>query len=190
MAQRADRSADRAWMSFLLVRVRAAFVMLTALAVGCSSPQPAEVATSPEDVVLAYVDDGMNPEVADCLVGLGSREFDLDSLLPGAAPEADALLLDEMLRSCADAVAVLSEDELAERTTFETGPFNIGDDMYLDELYADCSRGDGAACDELWEQSPVGSAYESYGVSCGNRPEILDCTEEMNGPDQTPETAS
>ena len=181
-------------MSFFPVRLRPALMrpallMLAAVAVGCSAPQPASVSVSPDDVVLAYVDDGMNADVADCLVGLGSREFELDALLPGAAPEADALLLDEMLRSCTDAVAVLSEEDLEKRSTFDTGPFNIGDDLYLDELYADCTRGDGRACDLLWEEAPVGSIYESFGVSCGNRPEILDCTEEMNGPNETPATA-
>lgn len=171
------------------VRVRLC-VVLAALAVGCSSAPPEAIEISQEDVVLAYVDDGVNAEVADCLVGLGSREFELDELLPGAAPEEDALLLDEMLRSCIDAVAVLSEEDLEDRRTFETGPFNIGDDLYLDELWTGCSRGDGADCDALWQESPVGSMYESYGVSCGNRPEILDCTEEMNGPDVTPDVAS
>lgn len=164
-------------------------VVLVALAVGCSSSPPEAVVISQEDVVLAYVDTGMNAEVADCLVGLGSREFELDALLPGAAPTQDALLLDEMLRSCNDAVAALAEEDLEARTNFETGPFNIGDDLYLDELWAGCSGGNGADCDALWMESPVGSIYESYGVSCGNRPEILDCTEEMNGPETAPATA-
>ena len=29
--------------------------------------------------------------------------------------------------------------------------------------------GDGAACDELYFSSPFGSAYESFGDTCGNR---------------------
>lgn len=166
------------------------FVVVAALAVSCSSSPPEAVEISPDDVVLAYVDSGMNAEVADCLVGLGSREFDLNALLPGAAAQEDALLLDEMLRSCNEAVAALSEEDLEARINFETGPFNIGDDLYLDDLWTGCSRGDGADCDQLWMESPVGSIYESYGVSCGNRPEILDCTEEMNGPDVTPDAVN
>jgi len=174
-------------MFSFLGRSRAFLLVITAVAVGCSPPAPIEANVTPEDVVLAYVDEGLDAEVADCLVGLGSREFELDALLPDAAPAEDALLLDEMLRSCTDAVAVLSEEDVAERTSFDTGPFNIGDDVHLDELYTKCSRGDGVSCDLLWQESPVGSIYESFGVSCGNRPEILDCTAEMNGSDETPE---
>jgi len=171
--------------------MRIALLTLAAVAVGCSAPQPAAVSVQPEDVVLAYVDEGMNAEVADCLVGLGSREFELDALLPDAVtPEQDALLLDEMLRSCIDAVATLSEEDLEAPTTFDSGPFDVGDDLYLDGLYADCSHGDGAACDRLWEEAPVGSMYESYGVSCGGRPAILNCAEEMDSPDTTPEAAN
>ncbi len=171
-------------------RLFLAVTVVVVVAVGCSSPQPTAVSVSQEDVVLAYVDEGMNAEVADCLVGLGSREFELDALLPGKAPEGDLLLIDEMLRSCTDAVAILSEEDLVARRNFESGPFNIGDDLYLDELWTGCARGNGADCDRLWEDAPVGSMYETFGVTCGNRSEILDCTEEMNGPDQTPEDLS
>ncbi len=178
-------------MAVSTVRVRTRlFLAVAAVAVGCSSPQPNEVSVSQEDVVLAYVDEGMDAEVADCLVGLGSREFELDALLPGKAPEEAALLIDEMLRSCTDAVAILSEEDLAAPENFGSGPFNIGDDLYLDELWTGCAAGDGADCDQLWEEAPVGSMYETFGVTCGNRSEILDCTEEMNGPDQTPQSAS
>lgn len=190
MAQARRCSADSSEMSSFPARTSVWLLALIALAVGCSDPEPAAMSVSSEDVVLAYVDSGMDAAIADCLVGLGSREFELDALLPGAAADADVLLLDEMLRSCTKAVAVLSERDIEERTTFDTGPFNIGDDLYLDELYADCAQGDGAACDRLWEEAPVGSVYESFGVSCGNRPQVLDCTEEMNGLDATPNTAS
>lgn len=178
-------------MSKSAVRLHAwLFVAAGTVAVACSPAAPPAINVSQEDVVLAYVDEGMNADVADCLIGLASREFELDLLLPGAAPDGAELLLDEMQRSCADAVAALSEEDLVARRNFESGPFNVGDDMYLDQLFAGCTKGDGADCDELWEESPVGSIYESFGVTCGNRPAILDCTEEMNGPDQTPETAN
>lgn len=177
-------------MSVFSARKHIWLMVASAVALGgCTSPTQEAIDITPEDVALAYVAEGMSQEVADCLVGLGSREFDLDLLLPGAAADLDALLIDEMRLSCLDALAALSEEELAERTTFDTGPFNIGDDDYLDELWFACDNGDGAACDQLWEEAPIGSAYEAFGVSCGNRPAILDCTEEMNGPDLTAEGA-
>lgn len=132
-----------------------------------------------DEVVLAFVDGGMSSDVADCYVGLGQREFDLEFLLPGVAPESDQPLLDEMLGSCQDAVAMLDTEEPPARVSFGVGPFNIGDDRYLDALWVACDRGDGASCDVLWEEAPVGSVYESFGVTCGNRPEVLNCTEEL-----------
>ena len=149
------------------------------ISTACSSTEPVVVSVTEEDVVLAYVDGGTDADVADCFVGLGQREFDLDALLPGAAPEADRPLIDEMFTSCLDAVAILNTEDPPPRQSFDTGPFNIGDDMYLDVLWVACDRGDGSACDALWEESPVGSMYEAFGVTCGNRAEILDCAPEL-----------
>jgi len=149
------------------------------LLASCSSQQEVVVSVTEDDVVLAYVDAGMSSDVADCFVGLGQREFEFDLLLPGVAPESDRPLLDEMLGSCRDAVAMLDAEELPTIVSLGIGPFNIGDDRYLDELWVGCDRGDGAACDALWEEAPVGSIYEWFGVTCGNRPEVLNCTEEL-----------
>ena len=64
-------------------------------------------------------------------------------------------------------------------------PANLGDDPILDDLWHRCQQGSGAACDQLFDQSPVGSAYEAFGVSCGNRPDILRCGPEMDLPPAT-----
>lgn len=168
-----------------LLAVISAAVLVTA----CSQPEPVIEATE-DDLLLAYVDGGTDPEVAECLIGLASREFSLDVLAPGAATEAEQLLIDEMLLSCEDAVAILNAEERGPIDRTIDGPFNVGDDAALDDLWFACDGGDGAACDQLWEEAPVGSIYESFGVTCGNRPEILDCTLEMNGPDPTPDDAN
>jgi hypothetical protein len=44
-----------------------------------------------------------------------------------------------------------------------------GDDVELDALWDACADGDDAACDELYLESPIGSAYEAFGDSCGGR---------------------
>lgn len=62
-----------------------------------------------------------------------------------------------------------------------SGPVTLGDDEALDTLWVGCEAGSGAACDELFERSPVGSEYELFAVSCGNRPLVLDCTAELDG---------
>jgi hypothetical protein len=46
-----------------------------------------------------------------------------------------------------------------------------GDDDELDALYDDCEAGDYQACDDLYNQSPSGSAYEDFGDTCGERNE-------------------
>lgn len=58
--------------------------------------------------------------------------------------------------------------------TFGDGPDigidgGLGTDPALDALQLQCGNGDFAACDELYFQSPIGSAYEEFGDTCGGR---------------------
>ena len=46
-------------------------------------------------------------------------------------------------------------------------PQAYGDDPALDALHDACAGGDGAACDQLYADSPIGSEYESFGDTCG-----------------------
>lgn len=50
-------------------------------------------------------------------------------------------------------------------------PFAYGDDPALDALYDQCGAGDLAACDQLWNESPVGSDYEAFAFTCGGTTE-------------------
>ncbi|MCH1450202.1 MAG: hypothetical protein L7U66_00220 [Acidimicrobiales bacterium] len=47
-----------------------------------------------------------------------------------------------------------------------------GDDPDLDALWDDCDAGDDVACDDLYLRSPIGSDYESFGSTCGERESI------------------
>jgi hypothetical protein len=58
-----------------------------------------------------------------------------------------------------------------------TRPSTRGDDPGLDELWTRCEGGDGTACDELFDTAPVGSDYERFGLSCGDRPTVIDCVD-------------
>jgi len=48
---------------------------------------------------------------------------------------------------------------------------SYGSNAYLDSLWDSCSDGDFEACDTLFMDSPVGSEYQDFGDSCGNRNE-------------------
>ncbi|WP_298806308.1 hypothetical protein [uncultured Pseudokineococcus sp.] len=60
-----------------------------------------------------------------------------------------------------------------------------GDNPVLDALWDDCEAGDGLACDDLFDSSGFGTAYETFGLTCGKRfteasaPEW--CEDELDG---------
>lgn len=63
----------------------------------------------------------------------------------------------------------------------ERTPYTLGDDRSLDELWLQCEAGYGLACDDLFDRSPLGSAYEDFGLTCGGREEIFDCQAGLDG---------
>ncbi len=64
-------------------------------------------------------------------------------------------------------------------------PGSYGDDAALDELWDECDGGNGAACDELYWDSPLDSEYEAFGSTCGGRYEEgegpVSCEEDLGG---------
>ncbi|MEJ5867438.1 hypothetical protein WDV85_06745 [Pseudokineococcus sp. 5B2Z-1] len=60
-----------------------------------------------------------------------------------------------------------------------------GDNPVLDALWDECEAGDGLSCDDLYYSSEVGTAYETFGLTCGERfsearaPEY--CEDELDG---------
>ncbi len=66
---------------------------------------------------------------------------------------------------------------------------SYGDDPELDALWDACEASDWAACDDLYLYSPIGSEYESFGITCGDRgPPSYPCTSTQGAP-ETPEPA-
>jgi hypothetical protein len=57
--------------------------------------------------------------------------------------------------------------------------YGSGGDTELDALAQRCQAGDMAACDRLYAESPAGSEYEEYGLTCGgrNEPSLGLCTD-------------
>lgn len=61
-------------------------------------------------------------------------------------------------------------------------PGDLGDDDELNALADDCFAGDFSACDRLFFESDVDSAYEAYGDSCGGRNEPAGLCVTIYGP--------
>jgi len=59
-------------------------------------------------------------------------------------------------------------------------PDSPGDDARLDRLWVECENGWGLSCDRLFEEAPLGSTYERFGLSCGERPGVLHCQVELD----------
>ena len=50
-------------------------------------------------------------------------------------------------------------------------PTGLGDDPAFDLLARSCFDGDMQACDDLFDQAPIGSNYRVYGDTCAGRQE-------------------
>jgi hypothetical protein len=48
-------------------------------------------------------------------------------------------------------------------------PGDLGNDPFLDRLADECFDGDVSSCDDLFRESFLGSDYEKYGSTCGER---------------------
>lgn len=68
--------------------------------------------------------------------------------------------------SCADT----RDGDFSRPCTFASSaePFGYGDDLGLDQLWEACAAGDRVACDDLFFQTPIESAYEAFGRVCGD----------------------
>ena len=65
-------------------------------------------------------------------------------------------------------------------------PEGLGGDPVLDQYAQSCYDGDMAACDLLYDESEVGSDYETYGGTCGGRQpasnsDVVYCTDVFPG---------
>ena len=73
------------------------------------------------------------------------------------------------------------ENNLDDITNNLTGG-NHGDNATLDALWDACAAEDWASCDQLYFDSPLGSEYESFGDTCGNRTDGTQlCVDELGG---------
>lgn len=167
--------------SFRSTATRLRVVVLALLALGgCASrdtvPSVEELSSELTSELLA---EGHETGVVECVVDLAQRRF--------RSGELDAVTRDELVRGCTQAreveVAVDAPPPTTDSLAF-TEPIGRGDDPALDALWDRCAAGSGAACDELFAQAPLGSDYETFGLTCGERDDVLDCAE-LDAPAET-----
>lgn len=156
---------------------------LLCLASACTDAETVTAPTEAERVEALLWADGEDGDVVACVLRVGRRAIDRGPL--------SVAELDELTAGCRIARARLAGEvpdrpdaaaDPADPAGPDTEPTTFGQDAELDQLWTECEAGSGAACDELFIRSPVGSGYETFGVSCGGRDDVLHCTE-LDGPE-------
>lgn len=145
-------------------------------AAACSSAELQAALPTEAEIVESLTDSGLTDTVSTCVVGLGKSEFEIEELDPAAVNPAVKSAVKEFVAACQHAEDMINAVPVAppqERTDL---PFEYGDDALLDGLWDQCEAGQGYACDELWKVAPLDSVYEAFGISCGERHGVLDCS--------------
>lgn len=118
-------------------------------------------------VSAAGVDEGDAACMAESVIGqVGPLAF-MDAMVGFLANPFSGAFLEEEAITAADACGIDLEGGDPE-PALEVGQ-NYGDNPTLDALWDQCGGGDGAACDTLYNISEVGSDYERFGGTCGDR---------------------
>jgi hypothetical protein len=161
-------------------RFLAAGAVLGVVAFACSSDR-----VDRDDAVaqvLAEAGGRIGQEQAECYVDRVLDEIGPAPLRPDAelSPSQEARLT--TIRVDCIGVANLGAGAPEDTTVPTTSPGGVlpgprarGDSAELDALWDACAAGWGQACDDLFAQAPLGSAYESFGASCGARTREPQC---------------
>jgi hypothetical protein len=119
---------------------------------------------------------------AECVVDRMADELGASRLAPDAELTPAEVQRRTAIRiDCVGVTALGTEaptpPTLAPNDTRAGEPRAYGDDADLDALYDQCRAGRGAACDTLFDEAPLGSAYEQFAVTCGNRTRERHCAD-------------
>lgn len=163
--------------AMIVIKTAAVISGGTLLLSSCSLPSQTEEVLDPvESFQAELVEAGVDDDVAECVIHLGQREIERAELSAVAADELEVICQRALGESTISPVgSELTADEANDELAIQ--PFTNGDDASLDQLWSQCADGVGASCDQLFQDSPVGSEYEQFGVSCGQRDAVLDCAE-------------
>ncbi len=111
---------------------------------------------------------GVTPKDATCIAEAVADDadardaFTIGSTFGDVMSDSDTATLTAVFAACdQDLDELLSAGVLTGQA--------YGDNPELDALYDACGAGDGVACDDLYVRSEVGSEYERYARTCGDR---------------------
>jgi hypothetical protein len=112
---------------------------------------------------------GVSPSESDCLAeGLVTDEDARDAFWdmlsyyqPVTEGDEPPAVLDELFGNCGL--------DVADFMSFVMEGDAYGDNPELDAMWDACAAGDGDACDELYFNSLVGTEYEAFAATCGDR---------------------
>ena len=136
------------------------------------------------DGSLSSDDDGaMLAAAAECVDDLASLDPFVQSFIDGAAESGTVLSVEEARCSIRALESDDQETAILECLGDRVGDDgDYGDDAVLDLLWDQCEDGNPQACDELYREAPIGSSYEAYGRTCGDRIPAsagLECFDEL-----------
>lgn len=155
-----------------------------AFAVACSS-QPSFDRGAAIQRVIDESGSTLSREQAECYVNRVADEVGASQLVDGARPSPSQISRLTSIRVDCIGVANLGRTPSSgtlrplspEETSARRLPQKPGDDPRLDLLYEACAKGDGQACDSLFDAAPPGSEYEEFGVTCGGRTREKRCAD-------------
>lgn len=169
-------------LAWLRVAVVVAVAFVAGWASACSSTSTFDREKAVTDV-MAQGGGGITRAQAECYVDRVVKEVGTGALTPGTSPPPEQIPRLTGIRIDCIGVASLGTSSSTTSTVSSVGtqpggapePQGPGDDPHLDALYQACAAGSGAACDELFDAAPLGSAYEEFASTCGGRTKELRC---------------
>lgn len=154
---------------------------------GCTSETPFDRGAAVAKVV-KQGNGAFTEEQAGCYVDRVVADVGAGVLADGARPTPGQIdRLTTIRLDCAGATSIgrsLGSTLVGPVGTLPSGrsePMHRGQDIRLDLLWDACERGDGVACDSLFDAAPIGSDYEEFGYTCGQRTREVSCAERYGG---------
>jgi hypothetical protein len=164
-----------------------AVAVLTILSVSCSSAPELDRERAIQEVLDANAG-RLSRDQAACVVDRVVAEVGAAQLQAGAVPSPQQV--DQLTSIKVDCVGVANlglnpaTSTSAPRATGSGSyrePQRFGDDPRLDALYSACQQGSGPACDQLFDQSGLGTDYEEFASTCGGRTREIRCADRYPG---------